>query len=103
MKYNLSGIRISAAAFHRLQQEISITPLDTTLPALWGTEEFHLYKGLVPLGNDIFRPIVVRASRIPQVDTHDFGLQHWTESLYYEVCSNSSVYAALETRAVAGK
>ena len=103
MKYNLSGIRISAAAFHRLQQEISIAPLDTKLPALWGTEEFHLYKGLVPLGNDIFRPIVVRASRIPQVDTHDFGLQHWTESLYYEVCSNSSVYAALETRAVAGK
>jgi class 3 adenylate cyclase len=103
MKYNLSGIRISAAAFQRLQQEISIAPLETKLPALWGSEQFQLYKGLVPVGNDIFRPIVVRESRIPQVDTHDFKLQHWTDTLYYEVCSNPSVYLALEPRAAAGK
>jgi class 3 adenylate cyclase len=103
MKYNLSGIRISTAAFQRLQKEISLAPLNTKLPALWGSEEFSLYKGLVPVGNDIFRPIVIRASRIPQVDTHDFALQHWTESPFYEVCSNASVYEAVEGKAAAGK
>jgi class 3 adenylate cyclase len=103
MKYNLSGIRISAAAFQSLQNEISLAPLAIKLPALWGSEEFSLFKGLVPVGKDIFRPIVVRATRIPQVDTHDFGLQHWTESPLYEVCSNSSIYEAIEGKAAAGK
>ncbi|HZR57574.1 MAG TPA: hypothetical protein VFA74_11920 [Terriglobales bacterium] len=103
MKFNLSGIRISAAAFQRLQQEISLAPLDLKLPALWGSEESRLFKGMVPIGNDIFRPIVVRASYIPQVDTHDFGLQHWTESPFYEVCSNSLVYETVEGKAAAGK
>jgi hypothetical protein len=103
MKYNLSGIRLSAAAFQKLQQEISLAPLQLPLPALWGSEEFRLYSGLVPVGNDIFRKIVVRGSRIPQIDTHDFTLQHWTEKWYYEVCSNAAIYSALEEKSAAGK
>jgi class 3 adenylate cyclase len=103
MKYNLSGIRMSAAAFQKLQQEISLAPLQLPLPALWGSEEFRLYSGLVPVGNDIFRKIVVRGSRIPQIDTHDFTLQHWTEKWYYEVCSNAAIYTALEGKSAAGK
>ncbi|MGA9041903.1 MAG: hypothetical protein WB421_15330 [Terriglobales bacterium] len=103
MKYNLSGIRLSAAAFKKVQQEISLAPLHLPLPALWGSEEFRLYSGLVPVGNDIFRKIVVRGSRIPQIDTHDFTLQHWTEKWYYEVCTNESIYSALEGKSAAGK
>ncbi len=71
LKYNLNGIRISEAAFQRLKQEISLelSPLD--LPKAWEGEEFHLWSGLVPVGNDIFRKIVVRgtphgANRSPQ-------------------------------------
>jgi hypothetical protein len=103
MKYNLNGIRISEAAFRRLEQEISLESCKLELPELWGSEGFLLYSGLVPLGNDIFRKILVRASRIPQVAPQNFSLQHWTERWYYEVCSNPSVYAALEARATAGK
>ncbi len=50
LKYNLNGIRISEAAFQRLKQEISLelSPLD--LPKAWEGEEFHLWSGLVPVG-----------------------------------------------------
>jgi hypothetical protein len=95
-KYNLNGIRISQSAFTRLQQEISLEPCQLDLPALWGSESFRLHRGLVPVGNDIFKKILVRTSRIPQIDPQKFSLQHWTEQRYYEVCSNPAIYAMLE-------
>jgi hypothetical protein len=103
LKYNLNGIRISEAGFERLKQEISLelSPLD--LPKAWEGEEFHLWSGLVPVGNDIFRKIVVRGSRMPQIDPHSFSVQLWTERWYYEVCSNPAIDAKLEGKAAAGK
>src|SRR5580698_708419 len=103
LKYNLNGIRISEAAFLRLKQEISLelSPLD--LPKVWEGEEFHLWSGMVPVGNDIFRKIVVRGSRMPQIDPHNFSVQLWTERWYYEVCSNPAIDAKLEGKATAGK
>ena len=96
LKYNLNGIRISPAAFLRLQQEISLDPCRLDLPALWGSEVFQLHRGVVPVGNDIFKKILVRSSRIPQIDPQKFSLVHWTEQYYYEVCSNPAIYAMLE-------
>jgi hypothetical protein len=103
LKYNLNGIRISEAAFQRLKQEISLqlSPLD--FPKAWEGEEFHLWSGLVPVGNDIFRKIVVRGSRMPQIDPHNFSVQLWTERWYYEVCSNPAIDAKLEGKAAAAK
>jgi len=103
LKYNLNGIRISEAAFARLKQEISLqlSPLD--LPRAWEGEEFHLWSGLVPVGNDIFRKIVVRGSRMPQIDPHNFTVQLWTERWYYEICSNPAIDAKLEAKASASK
>jgi hypothetical protein len=103
MSYNLNGIRISEAAFQRLQQEISLAPCDLDLPKLFGSEEYRLYSGMVAVGNDIFRRIVVRASRMPQIDPGSFSLQRWTERTYYEVCTNPAVYAALEKKTAAAR
>ncbi len=102
LKYNLNGIRMSEAAFQRLQQEISLEPCQLDLPKLWGSEDFKLQSGLVPVGNEIFKKILVRSSRIPQIDPHKFSLQHWTESRYYEICSNPAIYAMLEGKAAKG-
>jgi hypothetical protein len=96
LKYNLNGIRMSEAAFHRLQQEISLEPCQLDLPKLWGSEAFQLHSGLVPVGNEIFKKILVRSSSIPQIDPHKFSLEHWTERRYYEVCTNPTIYAMLE-------
>ena len=103
LKYNINGIRISQAAFQRLQQEISIEPCQLDLPALWGSEVYQLHSGLVPIGNAIFKKILVRSSQIPQIDPQKFSLQHWTGQGYYEVCSNPAIYAMLEGKAGAGK
>jgi hypothetical protein len=103
LKYNLNGIRISEAAFQRLKQEISLELSPRDLPKAWEGEEFHLWSGLVPVGNDIFRNIIVRGSRMPQIDPHNFSVQLWTERWYYEVCSNPAIDAKLEGNATAGK
>lgn len=103
LKYNLGGIRISEAAFRKLETEISLEPLQAAFPRLWDVEELRLYSGLVPLGNGIFRKIVIRTSRIPLVDARTFTLQHWTERWCYEVCSDPSIYAQGEGKAAAAK
>ena len=102
MRYNVGGIRMSEAAFKRLQEEISLEQCALQFPRLWGSEETVFYSGLVPVGADIFRRIVLRASRVPMIKTTDFSLANWTEASIYEVCSNSAVYAAIEKRSAEG-
>jgi len=102
IRYNLNGIRLSEAAFQRLQQEISLEPCKLDLPALWGSEKFQLYSALVPVDNDIFRRIILRSSHIPQIDPQTFSLKQWTDRSYYEVCANPTVYTMLESNAAAG-
>jgi hypothetical protein len=101
MKFNLGGIRISEAAFKRLSEEISLTTCSPEFPRLWGSEEASFFTALVPVGADIFRRIVIRASRIPLVESTSFNLVQWSESLLYEVCTNPAVYEALEKHATA--
>ena len=100
LKYNLNGIRLSEAAFRQLQQEISLEACQLDLPTLWGSEEFQLHSGLVPVGNDIFKKILVRSSWIPQIDPQKFSPQRWTTLPYYEVCSNPAIYTLLEAKMV---
>jgi hypothetical protein len=96
MSFNLGGIRLSAAAFAKLQREISLEPVTLTLPELWGTEGFRLYSALVGVDNGIFRRIVLRESRVAQIDPRNFTLQKWIDKAYYEVCTDPAIYAALE-------
>lgn len=103
LSYNVNGIRMSEAAFRQLGQEISLEPCRIELPQLWGSEDFRLHAGLVPLGGDIFRKIVVRTSRIPQIDPREFSLKQWTERSYYEVCTNPAVYAPAEAKGAGAK
>jgi len=102
LKYNINGIRMSEAAFQKLRQEISLEPCRLEFPELKTQEEHTLASGLVPIGNDIFRKIVVRRSRMPQIDPRTFARQHWTDQWYYEVCSDPTIYANLEGKTAAG-
>jgi len=102
MSYNLNGIRINEAAFRKLQREISLQATHLDVPALWSTEQFKLYSGLVPVGNEIFRRIVVRESQIPQIDPRNSAFRRWTDRTYYEVCSNPVIYQMLEEENATG-
>jgi len=102
MRYNVGGIRMSEAAFLRLKQEISLAPVEVNFPQLWGTEENSYYTGLVPVAADVFRRIIVRTARIPMVESGNFNLVQWTESLLYELCTNDEVYKSAEKGLAAG-
>ena len=103
VKYNLNGIRMSEAAFARLQQEISLEPCPPDVTSSWDSKTSQLYYAVVPIGNDIFRKILLRVGTIPRIDPSSFALQRWTEQRYFEVCSNPEVYAGLEAKTAARK
>ena len=103
LKYNVNGIRLSEAAFRKLQQEISLQACKLDFPELKTPAESKMWSGLVPVGSDIFRKIVIRGSRMPQVDARTFAPQHWTEHWYYEVASDPAIYSRLENNTAAGK
>jgi class 3 adenylate cyclase len=102
MRYNVGGVRMSEAAFLRLREEISLTPVQVNFPQLWGTEENSYYTGLVPVAADVFRRVIVRTARIPMVESGNFNLTQWTDSLLYELCTNAAVYKAVEKTSAAG-
>jgi hypothetical protein len=100
LNYNVGGICLSEAAFLKLQEEISLSPWAASLnePGFtgpWIDEQREFFVGTVPIANGVFRKIVIRKSRIVQVDVRDLSILHWTDRCYYEVCANPAVYAAL--------
>jgi hypothetical protein len=104
ISYNLGGIRMNEAAFRKLQQEITLQPLQVKFSAsssLSDKGEYRLFSGQVPVDRDIFRRVVVRESRVPRINPKDFSVQGWTERSYYEVCTDPAIYAALEKKKVA--
>jgi hypothetical protein len=104
LSFNLGGIRMNEAAFRKLQQEITLDPLKVRLPAQLASSdkaEYRLFSATVPVDHDIFRKIVVRESRIPRINSADFSVEGWTDRLYYEVCTDPAIYAALERRKAA--
>ncbi len=103
LRYNVSGIRMSEAAFEKLRQEITLEEENLSLPPSRPGEECRLWSGVVPIGNGIFRKIVVRGSRMAQIDPHDLAVLQWTDHWYYEVCSHPAIYAELEEHAAAGR
>ncbi len=98
MRYNVGGIHISVEAFNKLKNEISLELLEVELPNFWGNEKVRLYSGLVPVSPDVFHRVVVRESRTPRVDAQNFGVKHWTDRLYYEICTNDRIYEFVESR-----
>ncbi|MGH9642790.1 MAG: hypothetical protein ACRD3Q_10210, partial [Terriglobales bacterium] len=103
MKYNVGGIRISEASFTRLGSEISLEECKLDFPRLWGNENIRYWSGLVPVGADIFRRLLIRVGQTPAVETADMRLVRLTESHFYEICTNPAVYSALEKIALQAK
>ena len=98
MRYNVGGVHINAAAFTKLTTEISLETLDVELPTFWGKEKVRLLTGLVPVTPEVFHRVVVREAKTPRINASDFTVKHWTERLYYEVCTNDSIYEMVELR-----
>src|SRR5205085_11100837 len=101
LRFNVGGINMNDAAFQKLCQEISLQVIDRQLHTLCDTELVRLHSGLVPLGPDAFRRIVVREGKIARIDPRDFSFKGWTEQNYYEVCTHPTIYEYVESMPVA--
>jgi hypothetical protein len=88
LQHNVSGIRISNDAFEVLTRELSLQPLQ-------GTDE-ELFQGIVPIGSDSFRDIIVRRG-----ETAPLASAEPTGKAYFEVCTDERLYAALERPSMA--
>jgi hypothetical protein len=100
LNYNVGGICLSEAAFRKLQEEISLVPWSANDAGLgfkgrWVDEQREFFIGTVPIANGAFRKIVIRKSRMAQVDVRDLAILYWTDRYYYEVCASPAVYAEL--------
>ena len=98
MRYNVGGVHINAEAFAKLQTEISLETLDVELPTFWGKERVRLLTGLVPVAPEVFHRVIVRESKTPRINAADFTVKHWTDRLYYEVCTNDAIYQMVELK-----
>ena len=94
-QYNIDGIRLSEAAFQKLQEEISLVPCVFEAPRLWDGEHARILHGLVPVDREVFRPILIREGHIALADPRDYSVHGWTQQKYYEVCTNAALYAKL--------
>jgi hypothetical protein len=103
MRYNVGGIRISEAAYNRLREEVALEACTFDAPRLWGSEENGLFGGLVSVGGDIFRRIIVRVTRVALVQSGSLSLTNWTDTPVHEVCTNPAIYSAIEKKATAKK
>jgi class 3 adenylate cyclase len=95
INYNVGGICLSDSAFRKLQQEISLSRWSAGFRGKWLDPKREFYLGTVPLTSGAFRKIVIRKSRVGQVDVRDLSFLRWTERDYFEVCANPAVYEAL--------
>ena len=101
VRYNISGVTISSAAFEKLAQEISLKEHASLLPTIWPDESSRLLSGTVPLSAGVFHKIVVREAAIPHVDAMGMTVIDWTSRKYYEICVSQQVYDLLEKPAAA--
>lgn len=96
LNYNVGGIHLPRAAFDKMRDEISLEEFEMELPMPWGPEKVRLFRGLVPVSPGVFHPILVREGRAAQVEVRDFGFVRWANHIYYEVCANPELIAAIE-------
>jgi len=96
VRYNIGGVHLNEAAFHKLRQEISLRTDNLELPMIWGRETVRLYSGMVPLPSGGFQKLAIREARVAHVDARTFALKRWTDRRYYEACTCSEIHDLLE-------
>jgi hypothetical protein len=96
IRYNVSGISMSAAAFEKLAQEISLDERNLQLPTIWPGEPVRLFNGVVPIAAGVFHKLAVREAAIPHVDASTMKVAKWDARKYYEVCVGQEIYDLLE-------
>ena len=78
----------------KLREEILLKPAKLRMPTRWESQGVSIYSGVVPVGQGVFHPIVIREGQVPYVEAME--AKAWTDHLYYEVCTHPAIYKAVE-------
>lgn len=90
-RYNVNGIEIHPQAFHKLSQEIKLTPVECRIPEIQ-PGKIKFFTGAFPTVTGQNQLLIIREGTIPKVHKKDFSLIAMTHGKYYEVCTNGKVY-----------
>ncbi len=92
LRYNVKGIELHRKAFDKLAKEIHLKRLSCRLPKI-SDAPITLYSGKFPTMAGRYQRLVIREAQIPEVSLTDFRTLRYTDQKYYEVCTNSQIYA----------
>jgi hypothetical protein len=94
IRFNLNGVELNDEGFQKLQQEISLTPLEADCVMPWGKERVTFFHGETPVGEGL-EPVLIRRGFVRQMlPGGKFG-EAGTRP-YYEVCVNPKVLELVE-------
>jgi len=86
VRFNLNGVELNDEGFQKLQEEISLTPLETDCIMPWGMERVTFFHGETPVGEGL-EPVLIRRGFIRQMLPGGKIGEPGTRP-YYEVCVN---------------
>lgn len=92
LRYNVKGIELHRSGFKKLAGEIHLKQINCRIPEL-STEPITLYTGKFPTMAGRYQRLVIREALIPEVSVTDLQIIRYTDRKYYEVCTNSQIYA----------
>ncbi len=97
LRYNVNGIELDAGAFGKLQQEIDLQCLELPIPEL-KNKRVKIYTGFFPTHSGKYKRLIIRESRIPEIDPKTFRARRLMPETYYEVCTNGELYARVKKK-----
>src|ERR1700680_3657842 len=66
IRFNLNGVELNDEGFQKLQEEISLTPLDAECAMPWGKERVTFFYGETPVGEGV-EPVLIRRGFVRQL------------------------------------
>jgi hypothetical protein len=94
IRFNLNGVELNDEGFQKLQEEISLTQLETECVMPWGKERVTFFYGETPVGEGL-EPVLIRRGFIRQMLPGGKIGEAGTRP-YYEVCVNPKVVDLVE-------
>ena len=94
IRFNLNGVELNEEGFHKLQEEIALTPLSADCAMPWGKERVEFFYGETPVGEGV-EPVLIRRGYVRQLlpggKMGEAGARP-----YYEVCVNPKAMELVE-------
>jgi hypothetical protein len=97
IRFNLNGVELNDEGFQKLQEEISLTPLETECVMPWGKERVTFFYGETPVGEGL-EPVLIRRGFVRQLLAGG-KIGEAGSRPYYEVCVNPKVLELAESLA----